>query len=622
MSIEEFVSSAIQSLGGSVTQHDQHTFDIQLDGRKQKAFVSDVIHTETPGRTVYAPGSPAFQRLLARLTQSGLHHVTDTDQNSRRDINDLSENWATSFSATLIEVTTTKVRKHFSGTALIHARATVAHDSYERLVTVPCTPQEHTSESDETALQPINNHIQDPAECGLRPDAISATAMTDDGIAEFCRFYDERREYEIASVRKDQRKRQKLSDEFTPRLQFTLAGLQGTVVRSTETTVSYAIDGAQYTSIVQLAPSASEIVHAPAFELCQLTGRSAPTDTFGTCSQSGKRILRHRLSKSEVSGRLALEEYTSRCSYSNNLVLIDEVGRSDITGNSVANAYLKRSDLSGTQGEELQFGACHFTNATCLLEELKTSDVSGVQYRSDQSAASVVSGKTGHLSEFVVCPLSTSTLLESEAVQCAVTGTNVAPGQLAQCAVSGRMVLPSELIRSDVSGREALPEFIVVSNVSKANLINDETIISRNRRFCSFGEAVSCIWTGELTHPDDIRVCALTGLRFSTPFVTIEDLPYRVTSLVQALNTPNAIADRTDLWPQVESHLSSRLGGKTEIESGHVTPTGRHLLVCANNKKYFGLRTTVVGAVFDISSNAIVGRVCVGRRKRGVWSAT
>jgi hypothetical protein len=49
----------------------------------------------------------------------------------------------------------------------------------------------------------------------------------DQAISEFCRFYMERREQETRAAGNDERKRKGLYDEFTPRLDMTLVGLEG-----------------------------------------------------------------------------------------------------------------------------------------------------------------------------------------------------------------------------------------------------------------------------------------------------------------------------------------------------------------------------------------------------------
>jgi len=69
--------------------------------------------------------------------------------------------------------------------------------------------------ADRSALGPIAKVTR---AVGIDAEKLSSTAALDDAIAEFSRFYMERREQEIRSAGDDERKRQKLRDEFTPRL--------------------------------------------------------------------------------------------------------------------------------------------------------------------------------------------------------------------------------------------------------------------------------------------------------------------------------------------------------------------------------------------------------------------
>ena len=68
--------------------------------------------------------------------------------------------------------------------------------------------------ADRSALGPIAKVIQDPKAVGIDAEELSSTAALDDAIAEFSRFYLERREQEIRSAGDDERKRQKLRDEI------------------------------------------------------------------------------------------------------------------------------------------------------------------------------------------------------------------------------------------------------------------------------------------------------------------------------------------------------------------------------------------------------------------------
>jgi hypothetical protein len=92
-------------------------------------------------------------------------------------------------------------RPCFNGSALVRVRATVAHDSYERLVEIACSDKEHRGALERSALKPIAKTIQDPTTLGVDIEKLSSAAALDDAIAEFSRFYLERREQETKSAK-------------------------------------------------------------------------------------------------------------------------------------------------------------------------------------------------------------------------------------------------------------------------------------------------------------------------------------------------------------------------------------------------------------------------------------
>src|SRR5688500_10511533 len=63
--------------------------------------------------------------------------------------------WVASMGAVLSKCDVDTVYRSTEGTALLRVRATVAHDSYERLVEVPCSPSEHTTAGKPAALDPV-----------------------------------------------------------------------------------------------------------------------------------------------------------------------------------------------------------------------------------------------------------------------------------------------------------------------------------------------------------------------------------------------------------------------------------------------------------------------------------
>lgn len=89
-------------------------------------------------------------------------------------------------------------------------RATVAHDSYERLVEIPCHTSEHNTWIGRKGLATLPDVLQDAAAFGINSELLSEAANKDSGVAEFCRFYLERREQEISAAGSDARKEKKL----------------------------------------------------------------------------------------------------------------------------------------------------------------------------------------------------------------------------------------------------------------------------------------------------------------------------------------------------------------------------------------------------------------------------
>ena len=76
-------------------------------------------------------------------------------------------------------------------------------------------------------------------------------------------------------------------------------------------------------------------------EKCAKTGKIVPRDCLSKCEISNQKILRHLLSRSEVSERFALPEHTVLCGLSHKRVLVDEVEKSSVTGELVAKEFFK-----------------------------------------------------------------------------------------------------------------------------------------------------------------------------------------------------------------------------------------------------------------------------------------
>ena len=256
-------------------------------------------------------------------------------------------------------------------------------------------------------------------------------------IAEFTRFYLERRAQESQAAKDDERKRKKLEDDFTPRVTVSFVGATGQLRREVELVVQYSFEsGPPYESKLRVVPSSRQIIEAPELRSCSKLRRPVPVSCLSRCDISNAEVLSHYLLKSEISNRRALPEHTVICGYSGKRILTDEADISSVTGKLVAKTLLKRSSLSGAVAEPEHFGRCAFTNADLLKSELAVSELSGKTYQSFGQMRSAASGKTGHKSEFVTCYVTRQQIGRVEAETCQSTGNMVRPGILENCAVT------------------------------------------------------------------------------------------------------------------------------------------------------------------------------------------
>ena len=305
------------------------------------------------------------------MIATGVHQVQDADDDPARQADEITRGWVGSFGATPVATKVEGVRRCFEGKALVRVRATVAHDSYERLVEVPCAPGEHKAHAVRSGLYKLTDVIENAHYLGIDTERLADAAGRDPGIAEFCRFYIERRAQEMAAAGDDARKRKKLEDDFTPRLELTVVALEGTVHREVTTEAQYRFDDAPpYASRLTVVPRTGAWIDAPELGRCESTGKTAPKECLGHCAMTGVDVLRHLLVPSEISGRQALPEHTLRCSLSGKRILMDEAELSAVSGKPVASALLKTCPLTGKRAEPEHFGRCDFSGAEVLNTEL------------------------------------------------------------------------------------------------------------------------------------------------------------------------------------------------------------------------------------------------------------
>lgn len=622
MDVPAFTLAAFDQLGARVTEEGQGVFLVQGRDIQERVCFKPVPDDERR-ITLYAPHTPAFQRLVKRTVTTGAHHVQDGDANPKLESEKIAQQWADSIGAEFGDSNVIGVTRQFTGTALLRVRATVAHDSYEQLVACTCEQGEHRKLSKgHEALRPLERSMREPAEFGIDVAKLHESGERDEAIAEFSRFYLERREHEMEAAGSDTRKRKKLDDDFTPRLDMVLAGLEGEVCRDVALQVQYRFaEGGEYRSEIMVRPSTGEVVYTPKTELCAKTGRDVPLDCLGACEVSGANVLKHLLISSEFSKRLALPEFMQRCELTGKRALADELEASAISGKRVAKVLLKTSKVSGARAESEHFGVCAFTMVDALKSELAISEVSGKPFRSDQTARSDLSGKLGHTSEFIACHETRQKIAPSEGRPCEVTGHVVRPGVLVTCAATGKKVLPSLVSTCDASGVRVLRDRLVPSSISASHMLRDKAVQSQGGSFCLPSEAQTCVWSGRKSHPEDISSCALTGLPIHIEFLTLQSPP-RLRPLVEMLDGMRHSADQDQLWDKVEQRLGHVLkSGTCRVEAAVLSPSRQYLATCTENKRMLGFRVQQVGAVYDLADDVVVGRLVAGKRNGNSWVA-
>ena len=615
----EFTLEAFKLLGARVTQQEPDQFLIEENGGREQIRFGE---SGALARSIhYAPGTPAFSRLTDRVIASGIYDVEDLDHDAASDALAIAHRWVLGFGGTPKKTEIENVSRCFAGKAVVRVRATVAHDSYERLVEVFCLRGQHaTPHSARKGLEPLAHTIQDAAIVGIDLEELVQTAKRDEAVSEFCRFYLERRSQEIHAAGDDERKRKKLEDEFTPRLEMTLVAIEGRLNRQLRIKQPYTLDGKLYESSISAEPLTDTILDSPELGVCVRSGNNVPTTCLDHCQISGALVLKHLLAHSDLTARPALPEFTVTCNLSGKLLLQDEAEVSAVTGRPVQTSLLKRSALTGKKAEPDEFATCEISGAEALKSELAISDLSGKRYRLDEQQTSSFSGQTGHKSEFVVCQETGQCVAKSEAEQCEATGNYVRPGILQKCEVSNKRVVPSQLSKCSATGKRVLHTLLVPSSLTGAQILETVAVRSATGKYCAPIEARNCVWSGEKVHPDDLGVCELTGLPIHFKFLNGTG-DSRLQALVELLHGIRRNAEGTQSWDDLAAKASVSLdGSKCRVESAILSPDANHLAVSAEVRTLLGLRKRQAGLVYELNSESIVGRIVQGRRTKNGWA--
>ena len=618
LDLKTFSKQALNSVGGKCIELPNEQYQIELDGASKIVTFSEQ-EPNSGSQNIFRPGDPLFERLISRVANNGKHVVEDLDKNITATIEKLGSEWPLQFNAKYSRFKVEQITPCFSGTALVRARVTVAHDSYERLIEVHCSPEENLNINSDS-LDALPKFIFNPETLGITSNSLIEKTKLEENIAEFCRFYNERLKHELQYVENSERLQKKLEDDFTPRLQTELVGFKGTFFRKLKVSLFFTFDTNDlYQTQVEIVPSQNELKYFGSMEVCAKSKNTVPANCLDYCQISKAKVLKHFLLKSDSSGRMALAEYVVNCEVSGKKLLIDEVQKSSVTHKSVDASILKKSIISGKFAEPEYFGKCEFSGDELLKSELAVSEFSGKKYRIDQQLRSKASNKLGHKSEFIFCDLTSEPLAATEASRCEITGKLVLPGMLETCEVSGKKVLPSELVRCVETRKKVVKSLCVNSSISSMWIIESEAVRSVSGKFCTKHEANVCSWTGQVLHPDDAATCKITELSFQKNLVD-KDFGF-FTNLFNLLRGTRVRSDGQEYHGHIAT-LASRVfnNEKPVIESVELSSDGKHAAVCLKLSAWFGFSVKYVGFLYSVNEKSISGQFKVGKRDGGMWT--
>jgi hypothetical protein len=121
------------------------------------------------------------------------------------------------------------------------------------------------------------------------------------------------------------------------------------------------------------------------------------------------------------------------------------------------------------------------------------------------------------------------------------------------------------------------------------------------------------------SHPDDTRVCTLTGIPFHAEFAAAGDKPY-LQPLADLLHGVRWSADAADRWEDIAAKASTALrGSRCRVETAYVSPDHRHLAICSEVRTMLGFRVHQAGMLYSMEDGSIVGRIAMGKRTPKGW---
>jgi superfamily II DNA or RNA helicase len=546
---QTFVLRALRADGARVRAHTDGTYRVSLAGQNEFAltFEDDVSDASTPGvfggnaPRAYVPGKRHFERLAQTWADKCGALYVDYACIDEQAIRDQISTWLGANSR-LHLVDILKIDRHvgFSGEITMRASAAVEHDRLEKLVTIPISiGPECTLPHTDLHRNHSSQDLELPSLSEDAIDDISGAIYGDPDLSKFIDFYDKRLAEELpraAGERSEERVRQ----QFSHTVAADAVSAKGVRYCVYTLDAALVIDGqGPYDAGFELSPHTNgrlKVSPTQQWRTCPISALPAPPSALQSCSVSGVMVLRHRLTPSAESGRLAIREHMVTCEATGAYVLPSEVGTCAISGRRVRLSALAKSAMSGSTALATELTSCEFTGDLILASETLVSQISGLKYRADQSVTCVLSQRQGHATEFVASVAPSGWIAKDEAAQSALSGEWASRSMLyASERPPHRLGLAHEFAQCRVTGRSLLRDELVESAVSRS-LVDRELVVPSAR-------------SGKLALPDELAVCEVTGRRL---------LPTEVARC--------AVSGRlTDLRELVRSALSGRLALPNEM---------------------------------------------------------
>lgn len=538
----EFVRRALREDGAALSDQGDGVFRVDLPGQSpfrmtltERRFDDEREEALGEGRPrAFVPGKPHFERLAQSWAERG---GTLVNERRIRDVNELRELLRASIEeregVVIQSVVIDEVEEGFQGVATLKASKSVAHDRLEKLIDQPIWSGPELELSAVESDEPLTGEtFRASEEDSLDPREVEKAIDAEPDLKKFTDFYDARRQEEVDRIDELGEARAKhhkrLQEQLTPSHAARLVAVRGIRFARMKLTARILVDGeGPYDAPFQVTPGTlaegTPKEMAPWFT-CEESNRFGPESAAGTCSTTGKKVLKHLLESCGVSEHQALSRYFVSCSISERRVLESETFLCPVTGLPIAKDVARTCAVSGVHVSPAELVECELTGALVLPKHLATSQISGKRFREDEEEVSVLTQRKGHASEMreaedptgliavdeagvsdmsqrvaarerlarseaepyrsgladeiESCSISGLRALRDEVVTCPVTGHLGLPSLMERCEVTDELVHPDGLTRSAASGRRFRSDQSVSSVISDAIAHQSEMVVS------------------------------------------------------------------------------------------------------------------------------------------------